>query len=127
MKKNKLSFLSWIIILLFLGSCQKKQQDTPTDGTTFIAVDETFAPIIQNEIDVFESIYKSTGIMNIVCPEIDAFNLIMKDSVRMIVATRQLSKEETAYFHSKNIFPKELKASNANAKKRPQCRHIYRL
>jgi phosphate transport system substrate-binding protein len=109
MKKNRLSFICWLFVLLFLTSCQNKQQNTATDGTTFIAVDETFAPIIRSEIDVFECIYKTAGIIEIVCPEVDAFNLMMKDSVRMIVATRMLSKEETEYFNSRNIFPKELK------------------
>jgi phosphate transport system substrate-binding protein len=86
-----------------------KKLDTPTDGITYIAVDETFAPIIKNEVEVFENIYKSTGIIDFVCPEIEAFNLMMKDSVRMIVATRLLTEKETGYFHSKKIFPKELK------------------
>jgi phosphate transport system substrate-binding protein len=109
MKKNKLSFIFWILVFLFFVSCRNKQQDTPTDGTTFIAVDETFAPIIRNEVDVFESIYKSTGIFDIVCPEVEAFNLMMKDSVRMIVATRLLSNKEKDYFQSNKIFPRELK------------------
>jgi phosphate transport system substrate-binding protein len=109
MKKNRLSFICWLFVLIYLTSCQSKQQNTATDGITFIAVDETFAPIIRNEIDVFESIYKTAGIIEIVCPEVNAFNLMMKDSVRMIVATRMLSKEETEYFNSRKIFPKELK------------------
>jgi phosphate transport system substrate-binding protein len=109
MKKIKLSLFYWFFVLLFFVSCRNERQNTPTDGTTFIAVDETFSPIIRNEIDVFESIYKTAGILEIECPEVEAFNLLMKDSVRMIVATRQLSKEETEFLNSKNFFPKELK------------------
>lgn len=109
MKKHRLSFICWLFLFLLFFSCRNKQLDTPTDGTTFIAVDETFAPIIRDEIVVFESIYKTTGIIDHVCPEVEAFNLMVRDSVRMIVATRLLSKEETEYFQSKNIFPRELK------------------
>lgn len=109
MRKSNLSLICWLLIFLLFGSCIDKKLDTPTDGITYIAVDETFAPIIQNEVDVFENIYKSTEIIDFVCPEIEAFNLMMKDSVRMIVATRLLTEKETEYFHSKKIFPKELK------------------
>ena len=109
MMKFKLFIIGWFIVSVFFVSCRNNQRDTPTDGTTFIAVDETFAPIIHNEIDVFESIYKTTGIMDTVCPEVDAFNLMLKDRVRMIVATRKLTNEETNYFNSQKFFPRELK------------------
>ena len=100
-----------VIILLFI-SCRNntnKKQDTPTSGITTIAVDETFEPIIRNEINVFESIYITAGIIEKACPEIDAFNLLLKDSVNMIIATRKLHDNENKYFKSKQIFPKEIK------------------
>ncbi|HNW50868.1 MAG TPA: substrate-binding domain-containing protein [Prolixibacteraceae bacterium] len=102
-------FRCWLLVFIFLVSCQHERKDTPTDGTTFIAVDETFAPIIQQEIDVFESIYQSTGIIDRVCPEVDAFNLMLKDSVRMIVATRKLTEKEIRYFNDQKIFPQSIK------------------
>jgi len=103
-----------IVLLLILSgvSCStklNKHHDTPTSGTITIAVDETFEPIISNEINVFESIYITAGIIEKACPEIDAFNLLLKDSVRMIIATRTLTDIETNYFKSKKIFPKEVK------------------
>ena len=107
--KNKLYIIGWFVVILLFVSCRNKQQNTPTSGTTRIAVDETFAPIIRSEIDVFESIYISAGILDTVCAEVDAFNLLFKDSVRMIIATRTLRKEEADFFNSKKIFPKELK------------------
>jgi phosphate transport system substrate-binding protein len=109
---NKLSNIVSLFVILFFISCSNKSDkklDTPTSGTISIAVDETFEPIISNEINVFESIYISSGILAKFCPEIDAFNLLLKDSVRMIFATRKLRDEETSYFNSKKIFPKELK------------------
>jgi len=101
-----------VLIFWLVLSCRTKTgeyQDTPTSGTVSIAIDETFEPVIQNEIDVFESIYKTAGIIDIPCSEVKAFNLLLKDSVRMIIATRTLNKEETSYFKSKNIVPKEIK------------------
>ncbi len=99
-------------VVLLVGACRGKntsRQDSMTTGTVKIAVDETLAPIIANETEVFESIYISAGIISIPCPEVDAFNLLLKDSVRMIIATRQLTSEEEAYFKQKTIFPKSVK------------------
>jgi phosphate transport system substrate-binding protein len=109
MKHNHIIVL--LIILLFVSCHNKtnKKQDTPTSGRIIIAVDETFEPIICNEINVFESIYITAGIIEKPCPENDAFNLLLKDSVRMIIATRKLNDDENRYFKSKQIFPKEVK------------------
>lgn len=107
----KYFFLFFASAILF--SCSNKKNDrhldTPTTGTIKIAVDETISPVIRAEIDVFESIYFTAKINDTVCSEIDAFNLLLRDSVRMIIAGRRLSEEETKFFTDKKIFPKEVK------------------
>lgn len=111
MKSNFHTFFLASVILLSV-SCQNRSQkhrDTPTSGLITIAVDETFGPIVQNEIDVFENIYQAATIIGIPCPEVNAFNGLLKDSVRMIIAARPLKKEEADYFKSINIFPKEVR------------------
>lgn len=109
--KNKLEVLSFLVCLL-ASSCQNRSgshQDSPTSGTVRIAIDETQIPIITNEINVFESIYTTSGIFGIPCPEVDAFNLLLKDSVRMIIVSRKLTAREEEYFKNKTIFPKQVK------------------
>ncbi len=94
------------------ASCGRKGSgptDTPTSGTTEIAVDESFQPIIDSEITVFESIYPQAGILPIYTGETDALNLLLRDSVQMVVATRPLSGEERASLESRKLFPKEIK------------------
>jgi phosphate transport system substrate-binding protein len=112
MKRIVFSFFM-VTGILMLFSCRQKNPDkltdTPTSGSIRIAVDETLAPIIRSEIEVFESIYYSSRIEDIPCPEVEAFNLLLKDSVRMIIATRTLNNEETEYFKSVKIYPKEVK------------------
>lgn len=111
MKSNFHTFFLASVILLSV-SCQNRSQkhrDTPTSGLITIAVDETFGPLVQNEIDVFENIYQAATIIGIPCPEVNAFNGLLKDSVRMIIAARPLKKEEADYFKSINIFPKEVR------------------
>lgn len=84
-----------------------------TDGYVFvwvisIAADESFEPIIQEEIDVFESLYPLAGIVPRYTTEVEAINLLLKDSVRLAIATRTLTEEEMNSFHSRKFFPARL-------------------
>jgi phosphate transport system substrate-binding protein len=99
-------------ILIVLSSCRQNSvspTDTPTSGTIKVGIDQTILPIIQEEIDVFESLYTTAGIIEVSCPEVELFNLLLKDSLRMVVVSRMLTPEETNYFNGKKIFPRELK------------------
>lgn len=113
MKNNsikKIIFYGLFISFLF-ASCNTKTtyNDTPTTGNINISVDETFQPIAQAEIDVFEGIYNYATIIPDYCSEIDAFNLLLKDSVRLIISSRKLTAQEKDFFESKKFFPKEIK------------------
>ncbi len=94
-------------------SCSSKGSggptDTPTSGTTTISVDESFRPVIDAEIDVFESIYRQAGILVTYSGEVDALNLLLRDSVRAAIVTRPLTSEERESFESRKLFPKEIK------------------
>jgi phosphate transport system substrate-binding protein len=85
----------------------KTYTDTPTYGQIKIASDETLQPICDYEIQVFEGLYKYASITPTYVPEKEAFRLLLADSVRLILATRQLSKSEEAFFASKKIFPRQ--------------------
>lgn len=110
--RNSAILLIGIFAFIFY-SCQNnksgKALDTPTTGIIPVGVDETLGPIFQDEVTVFESIYKGTGILPNYKPEVDLFNLLLKDSVHLIVASRQLTPREKQYFQSKTLFPKETK------------------
>lgn len=118
MKKNPfkgiyglLSFLTMFSLVLTAchSSVPDKFSDTPTTGSIQIAVDETFQPIIDSEIPVFQGIYQSAKIKSIYEPEVDAFNHLLKDSVRMIVVSRTLTLKEREFFANKKFFPKEVR------------------
>src|ERR1035437_5119132 len=108
----KLKFLS-IFCFLLLFSCQNKSKDKFTDtyssGVIPIAVDENFQPIIQEEIDVFEALFPKTGIVPNYTNEVNAINLLLKDSVRLAIATRPLSSNEENYLKSKKFSPHSYK------------------
>lgn len=99
------------IIAFFLASCSHRNKkdshsDTPTSGRITIAVDETYSPVIQSALPVFHSLYKFANIEVKYLPEVDALNLLLKDSVRLAIVSRPLSAKEMEYFHAKKLFPK---------------------
>ena len=90
------------------GSKKDKHSDTPTTGNITIASDETFSPVIDAVLPVFHSIYKYADIQVSYLPEVEALNLLLKDSVRLAIMSRPLSTKEKEYFHSKKFFPREV-------------------
>lgn len=106
----------WLIGLCALGilaSCNRKPKDGRTDtytsGVIGIAADESFQPIVQEEVDVFEGIFHLAGIVPRYTTEVDAVNLLLKDSVRLAITTRTLTAEEMNSFHSRKFYPREIK------------------
>lgn len=99
MKTVKQLQLSGLLVLLtLLSACQSKskdgQTDTYTSGVIAIAADESFQPIVQEEIDVFEGLFPLAGIVPRYVTEVDAVNLLLKDSLRLAITSRRLTPEE---------------------------------
>ena len=114
MKSNR--FLSFFLpaAWLVLVSCQtdskkKSPTDTPVSGTIQIAVDEAFTPIMLPEITAFQGHYPKARIVARYVSQEKAFDLLLKDSVRMVVASRSFNQAEKDYFKSITISPKSLK------------------
>ena len=90
---SKFNFLVFLLFVFFV-SCQKpvkdKYTDTYTTGQIHIAIDESFKPIVQEEIHVFEALTPKARIIANYTNEVEALNLLLKDSVRLAIATRPL-------------------------------------
>ncbi len=82
----------------------KFSRDTPTDGTINISVDESFKPVIDSEIKVFESSFPNAHIIAHYKPEADCFRDLAQDSTRMIIVTRGLTREEEKYYEDSMNF-----------------------
>lgn len=115
--KNKSwkSILFAVIGVTFVAaSCTQRQtkngekQDTATSGTIHITVDETYQPLIESEIRVFQSLYPKTRIIASYKPEADCFKDLFNDSARMIIVTRDLKPEEKEYFKKEKIRPQSM-------------------
>lgn len=111
MKKTaKLSSIFVCLFLLaFLGCKQSensnKNKETILKGSTSILVDETLKPIIEEQIEVFQSEYNAK-ITLIAKSENEVIKSFLKDSTRIVVLARTLNKEEEKYFESVKIKPK---------------------
>jgi phosphate transport system substrate-binding protein len=92
-----------LLIAAFLVSCatgnhKKSNADTPTSGTIFISVDESFRPVIEQEIAMFEASYPEAHIIASYKSEADCFKDFFRDSSnRLIIVGRGLSRKEEKY------------------------------
>lgn len=97
------------ILLVACNTKGDKYTDTPTTGNISIGVDESFQPLMQAEVDAFMANYKYATINPLYKTEGEVVKLLLEDSVRLIVTTRQLSSQEKAFFDEKKINPRTLK------------------
>jgi phosphate transport system substrate-binding protein len=99
----------YIICLLALVACKNKKPrptDTGESGIIRISVDETFKPIIEEQIQVFEASWPKAKIIAEYKPEADCWNDLLRDSTRMVIVTRKLTTAENAYYYdSVGLYP----------------------
>lgn len=97
--KNLLIWLSFFMIV----SCHNQESRTDIDsnerGTIHISVDESFKPVIDSQIQVFEALYPEAKIMAEYKPEAECFKDLVKDNTRMIIVTRGLTENEEKFYH----------------------------
>ncbi|GAB3581133.1 substrate-binding domain-containing protein [Hymenobacter daeguensis] len=81
-------------------------QDTPTSGTVAVSVDETFAPILQAQVDTFAKLYPNAHVQMSFQPEEKVMLDLINDKVKLAVVTRDLNAEEMAEFAKQTITPR---------------------
>jgi phosphate transport system substrate-binding protein len=111
MKSRRLIILS-LLGLLLISSCRNTSTgntDTLTSGVIKISADESFEPIVQQQIDVFENRFPAAGIVPLYVSEVEAINLLLQDSVRLAIATRTLTEPEKEHLRSRRFVPREIK------------------
>src|ERR1700743_1798084 len=102
-KEGKRILTGWVICCLLAacgggGQGTKFAQETPTSGTINISVDESFRPVIDSQIKVFESSFPDTRIIPHYVAEAQCFRDLSTDSTRMIIVTRGLTVEEEKFY-----------------------------
>jgi phosphate transport system substrate-binding protein len=111
--KQSVSLIAFILsIVIATAGCSNKKQsvisDTPTSGSIDISVDESFKPVIDEQIKVFEASFAGAKINVHYKPEAECLKDLIKDSAtKMIIVTRGLNVKEQRYFQdSMNYIPR---------------------
>ncbi len=68
--------------------------DTRNRGTIHVSADESFKPVIDEQVQVYESNHPGTHILVDYKPEAECIKDLLVDSVRMVIVTRRASEEE---------------------------------
>lgn len=96
------------VFSLTVESCKSKRidvskipTDTDTKGSIKISADESFKPVIDEQIKVFESTYPEAHITVEYKPEADCFRDLDSADTRMIIVTREPDSLEKVYYHDK--------------------------
>jgi phosphate transport system substrate-binding protein len=110
-------FFSLIIlyILLLPAGCKSYREkldelpDNSYKGTINISADETFKPVIDELVQVYESQHLGTTIKVQYKPEAECLKDMLTDSIRMIITTRNYNKEERSLMvDSMKVSPKSM-------------------
>lgn len=108
MKNRNQYFFILVFGIVLLSACSNntyhQPQDSPTQGTINISVDESFKPVIDEQIKVYESSYPDTKIIASYKPEAECLKDLENDSTRMIIVARGLTDAESKYYESKLSF-----------------------
>lgn len=101
--RNSALYGSLLGLLMFFGSCTTKgkkedNRDTPTKGSINISVDESFKPVIEEQLKVHHSAFPNTTIHISYKSEAACFRDLQSDSTRMVIVAKGLSDQESSIF-----------------------------
>lgn len=90
------------------NKAKNDRTDTYSSGAIQFASDESFSPIIDEQVQVFESIYKEAKVKALYTNELDAVNLLMRGKVWLAITTRNFSKEELKNLRDRRFLPRAI-------------------
>jgi len=99
MKKLGYLLAFGIMAAMLLTGCKK--YTAKTGGMAVLACDETFENIMQQEIEVFEELYRQHSIIPYYIDESACVDSILKGHVQCAVLSRELTDKELEYLKSK--------------------------
>ncbi len=105
-KRIDVIFFSALCVCFFVSCKGNKDQtyDSPTNGRINISVDESFKPVIDEQIKVYEASYPGAKIIPSYKSEAACFRDLQNDSTRMIIVARGLTDAESSFYQSKLAF-----------------------
>jgi phosphate transport system substrate-binding protein len=102
-----------ILLLIFLSACtnagSEKNNDTVGIGEVSISADESLQPVVSALEAAFEMNNSAAKLNLIYRPEQESINLMLQDSARVAVVTRELNSEEKKIFEHEKLTYRSLK------------------
>ncbi|RZL13235.1 MAG: phosphate ABC transporter substrate-binding protein, PhoT family [Hymenobacter sp.] len=83
--------------------------DTPTSGRVSISVDETFAPILESQVDTFQKLYPDAHIKASYQPEDSVILDLLNNKATLAIVSRELTTQENAEMDKQKMAPKVTK------------------
>ena len=107
-RKSFLAAGLMVSVVVLMAGCTGRNTradlDSTTSGTLHISVDQSFKPVIDSQIQVFEALNPGAKIIADYKTESACFEDFGKDSTRLIIVTRALMPEEEKSFKEKYSF-----------------------
>lgn len=103
MRQALVAGIAYCFLLTGFLSCksykeqEKDLSDTPYRGTIHVSADESFKPVIDEHVQVYEANHPGTKIIIDYKPEAECLKDLLVDSIRMVIATRKSSPEENEF------------------------------
>lgn len=99
-----------LIVLCTLQACKKDKPtndrtDTYSSGAITFASDESFSPIIDEEVEIFESIYPKATLTPVYTNELDAVNMLMEEKTYLAITTRRFTDKELQNLKQRRFMP----------------------
>jgi phosphate transport system substrate-binding protein len=111
MKKNRMTILVTLVSLAiaagvyfsfnYRNSVETKRAETSDNyskGEIYISADESFRPVIDEQLKVYQASYPGVKLHVQYKPEAECLKDLDKDSITLVIATRGLSEDERQYF-----------------------------
>lgn len=106
---SKVVFSFFLCLIIIVGCNQsnnaKQGKETILKGKTTLLVDETIKPIIEDEVQIFESKYEAT-LQIISKSEGEVLQSLANNNAAIAILSRKLTDKEIQFFVQKKISPK---------------------
>nr|WP_294793826.1 substrate-binding domain-containing protein [uncultured Mucilaginibacter sp.] len=99
-----------LAVLLVITACgqkkaEQKQRETTVSGKTLIGIDESCKPIVDEMAFVFKSLNEQADLNIAYGAENKIVGMLLNDSVRLAILSRELSDDEKKILEGRNLAP----------------------
>lgn len=105
MNLRRILMVLMVSAVVTTGCNEKKatHTDTLTSGNLELAADESFRPIIEEQIKVFDSSYPKANVSAVYQSEASCIKSFLNDTTKFMLVTRELTKEEKEHLAAKKV------------------------